>query len=161
LRYALSQLVLTLPIFPAIMPGSNNPRPDGVPLHNMDITVRWGDMDALGHVNNIMYFRFFETVRLAWFEQLGYAPLGEGDEGIVIVDNHAEYLEPVVYPAELQVRMGGHSPGRSSFVSTYTITVGDKLTTRGSSRIVWVNNREMKSMPLPEKILQLLGSEKS
>lgn len=142
------------------MPGTDNLQPEGVPLFDMKMPLRWGDMDALGHVNNIMYFRFFETVRLAWFEQLGYEPLGEGEEGLVIVDNHAEYLVPVVYPAELQVRMGGHSPGRSSFVSTYTITVGDTLTTRGSSRIVWVNNREMKSKPLPEKILQLLGSEK-
>lgn len=136
-------------------------QPNGVPLFEMSIPLRWGDMDALGHVNNIMYFRFFETIRLAWIEKLGYGTLGEGDEGLVIVDNHAEYLLPVVYPAELQVQMGGHSLGTSSFVSTYTITVGDTLTTRGSSKIVWVNNREMKSMPLPEKIRQLLSSIKT
>ncbi len=135
--------------------------PEGAQLYEMNIPVRWGDMDALGHVNNIMYFRFFETVRLEWYEKLGYAPLGEGDEGLVIVDNHAEYIQPVVYPANLLVRMGGHSPGRSSFISTYTITVGDKLTTRGSAKIVWVNNREMKSRPLPGVITQLLESQQS
>lgn len=143
------------------MPSPENHLAEGVPLFDMTMPLRWGDMDALGHVNNIMYFRFFETVRLAWYEQLGYSPLGEGDEGLVIVDNHAEYLQPVVYPAQLHVRMGGHSPGRSSFVSTYTITVGDALTTRGSARIVWVNNREMKSKPLPDVIKQLLVSEQS
>ena len=135
--------------------------PEGAQLYEMNIPVRWGDMDALGHVNNIMYFRFFESVRLEWYEKLGYAPLGEGDEGLVIVDNHAEYIQPVVYPAYLLVRMGGHSPGRSSFISTYTITVGDKLTTRGSAKIVWVNNREMKSRPLPGVITQLLESQQS
>lgn len=139
------------------MPNSEN-HPEGVPLYDMTIPVRWGDMDALGHVNNIMYFRYFETVRLAWYEQLGFAPLGEGDEGLVIVDNHAEYLVPVVYPATLHVHMAGHSPGKSSFISTYTIKAGDTLTTRGSSRIVWVNNREMKSKRLPGVILQLLES---
>lgn len=149
------------PAYFPLMSGNEDHQPEGVPLFDMSYSVRWGDMDALGHVNNIMYFRFFESVRLAWFEQLGYEPLGQGDEGLVIVDNHAEYLVPVVYPAELHVRMGGHSPGRSSFVSTYTITVGEQLTTRGSARIVWVNNREMKSMQLPEKILHLLGAEKS
>jgi len=143
------------------MPSSENHLPEGVPLFDMTIPLRWGDMDALGHVNNIMYFRFFETVRLAWYEQLGFSPLGSGEEGLVIVDNHAEYLLPVVYPANLQVHMGGHSPGRSSFISTYTITVGDTLTTRGSSRIVWVNNREMKSKPLPDVIMQLLVPEQS
>jgi len=143
------------------MPINESLQPEGVPLLDMTMPLRWGDMDALGHVNNIMYFRFFETIRLAWVEQLGFGTLGEGEEGLVIVDNHAEYLIPVVYPAELHVRLGGHSPGRSSFISTYTITVDEVLTTRGSARIVWVNNREMKSMPLPEKILQLLGSEQS
>lgn len=143
------------------MTASDHHQPEGVPLYAMTMPLRWGDMDALGHVNNIMYFRFFETVRLAWYEQLGYAPLGEGDEGLVIVDNHAEYLLPVVYPANLYVQMGGHSVGRSSFISTYTITVGDTLTTRGSSRIVWVNNREMKSKPLPDVIKQLLASKPS
>jgi len=138
---------------------ADNHHPEGVLLHDMHLDLRWGDMDALGHVNNIMYFRFFETVRLQWYENLGYSPLGEGDEGLVIVDNHAEYLTPVVYPAKLHVRMGGHSPGRTSFVSTYTITVDNQLTTRGASRIVWVDNRVMKSKPLPPKLLQLLGSE--
>lgn len=141
------------------MPDSTNHLPEGVLVHEIQIPVRWGDMDALGHVNNIMYFRFFETARLDWFESLGSAPLGVGDEGIVIVDNHAEYLEPVLYPANLLVRMGAHSPGRSSFVSTYTITVVETLTTRGSARIVCVNNREMKSIPIPEKIRQLIDSE--
>jgi len=143
------------------MSNSQNLHPEGVPLYEMSIPVRWGDMDALGHVNNIMYFRFFETVRLEWYEKLGYAPLGGGVEGLVIVDSHAEYLLPVVYPADVLVRMGGHSPGKSSFISTYTITVGDTLTTRGSAKIVWVNNREMKSRPLPGVITQLLDSQQS
>jgi len=131
--------------------------PEGHLLHELEIPVRWGDMDALGHVNNIMYFRFFETTRLNWFESLGFAPLATTDEGMVIVDNHAEYLAPVVYPATLLVRMGGHSPGRSSFVSTYTISVNEKLMTRGSARIVWISSATMKSTPLPDSIKNKLA----
>ena len=111
--------------------------PEGVLLHRADMPVRWGDMDALGHVNNIMYFRYFEQARIAWYEGAGFGALGEGDEGMVIVDNRAEYLRPIVYPATMQVRMAGHSPGRTSFVTTYTIAVDGALHTRGASKIVW------------------------
>lgn len=139
-----------------LMPAANPLLPEGVPLHELSIPVRWGDMDALGHVNNIVYFQFFEAVRMDWFEKLSSVAPGTGDQGIVIVDNHAEYLVPVVCPATAIVRMAAHSPGRTSFVSTYSITVGDTLTTRGHARIVWVSNHDMKSTPLPEHIRRLV-----
>ena len=46
----------------------------------MLIPVRWGDMDAMGHVNNTVYFRYFETLRIEWMYTLGFGadPLGEG-----------------------------------------------------------------------------------
>ena len=132
--------------------------PDGVPLHRLALPIRWGDMDAFGHVNNIMYFRYFEQTRLGWYESLGFGPLGEAgaSESMVIVDNHAEYLRPLVYPAEIEVRMGGHSPGRSSFVSTFTIVSGGTLCTRGSSKIVWIDGATARPKPLPERVRALL-----
>ena len=133
-------------------------RPEGVPLHRMEMPVRWGDMDALGHVNNIMYFRYFEQARIAWYEGAGFAPLGGSDVGMVIVDNRAEYLRPLVHPATMEVRMAGHSPGRSSFVTTYTIAVGGDLYTRGASKIVWVNHAEGRSVPLPDALRERLSS---
>jgi len=138
------------------MSDTNSVLPKGVPLHELSIPVRWGDMDSLAHVNNIVYFQYFETVRMDWFENIIDMPPGSQDQGIVIVDNHVEYLLPVVYPATALVRMGGHSPGRSSLVSTYTITVDNTLTTRGHARIVWVNNRDKKSMPMPAHIRQMI-----
>lgn len=145
------------------MSADNSHVPEGVPLHELSIPVRWGDMDSLGHVNNIVYFQFFESVRMDWFDRLRIAQSETTDiqdQGIVIVDNHAEYIVPVICPATAIVRMAGHSPRRSSFVSTYTITVDDTLTTRGHARIVWVSNRDMKSMQLPEYVRQLIDKEK-
>jgi len=142
------------------MSNSNPHLPEGVPLHELSIPVRWGDMDSLGHVNNIVYFQFFESVRMDWFDKLRAAHPESGDQGIVIVDNHAEYIVPVVCPATAIVRMAAHSPGSSSFVSTYTITVDDTLTTRGHARIVWVSNSDMKSKPMPAYLRQLIDTEK-
>ena len=130
---------------------------EGNLLHQVQFPVRWGDMDALGHVNNIVYFQYFETARLQWYELAGFSPLaGAAEEGMVIVDNHAQYIKPVVYPATVCIRMGGHSPGRSSFVSTYSLTVDEELYTIGSSRVVWVNTTAGKSMPLPDAVRVML-----
>lgn len=130
--------------------------PEGRPLHQLDIPVRWGDMDALGHVNNTVYFRYFEQTRIEWYEALGIAALGSEQSGMLIVDNRAEYLKPVVYPATVTVRMGGHSPGRSSFVSTYSIAVGDVLYSRGASKVVWADFAAGRSVPLPEAVRALV-----
>lgn len=127
-------------------------------LYQMDFPIRWGDMDALGHVNNIMYFRYFEQVRLQWFEQIGFAPLGSDTEGIVIVDNHAEYIKPVIYPMHISITMHGHSPGRSSFVSVYTLTVDDIVYTHGSAKIVWVDTILNKSIPLPDAVRAMVST---
>ncbi len=132
--------------------------PEGTVLHEMSFPIRWGDMDALSHVNNTVYFRYFEQTRLGWYEALGLPSLALGGEGMVIVDNHAEYLRPLVYPAHITVRMGGHSPGRSSFVSTYAIASNDNLFTRGSAKIVWVDQKAGKSTPLPASVRGLFDA---
>ena len=36
-------------------------------VHTLQMPIRWGDMDAMGHVNNTLYFRYLETARIAWF----------------------------------------------------------------------------------------------
>ena len=131
--------------------------PEGKLLHEVTFPVRWGDMDALGHINNIVYFQYFEIARLQWFEQTGFAPLASSSEGMVIVDNHAQYVKPVVYPAIVTVRMGGHSPGRSSFISTYTLTINEEVYTHGNAKVVWIDTDAGKSVPLPESVRALIA----
>lgn len=43
-------------------------------VHSMHLDVRWGDMDALGHVNNAVYFRYLESVRVEWLRAVGGEP---------------------------------------------------------------------------------------
>lgn len=131
--------------------------PEGTLLCQLPIEVRWGDMDALGHVNNTVYFRYFEQLRINWYDNAGYGTLGARNTGMVIVDAHAEFLKPIVYPAIIDARMGGHSPGRSSFVATYSLSIDDVVYTRGSSRIVWVDHSAGRSVPLPLELKQAIG----
>lgn len=132
--------------------------PEGRLLHRSRLAVRWGDMDALGHVNNAAYFRYFEQARIEWYAALGLGALGGTGAGMVIADAHAEFRRPVRYPAVLDVAMGGHSPGRSSFVSTYTIAADGELCTRGSARVVWVDAVSGRPVALPEAVRARLGA---
>lgn len=130
--------------------------PEGTLLYQLDFPIRWGDMDAMGHVNNAMYFRYFEQARVQWFEQLGFGTLSKTQtQGLVIVDNHAQYLKPVTYPMHVKVQMFGHSPGRSSFISSYLLTADEVLFTRGSAKVVWIDTIAGKSIPLPESVLAI------
>jgi len=133
--------------------------PPGTLLHELDIVVKWGDMDALGHVNNAQYFRYFEHVRLDWYHQTGFGVLGDTSDGFVIVNNFAEYQRSVTWPATVTVRMAGHSPGRSSFISTYTLSVADELYTTAYAKVVWVDTSSHSSIPLPESVRSLLTSD--
>ncbi len=76
-----------------------------VPVHTSIQPIRWGDMDALGHVNNTVYFRFMEQARIEWL----YALRGEGSHasgsGPVIVNASCTFLVPLVYPGDVEVRM--------------------------------------------------------
>ena len=82
----------------------------------VDIDVRWGDMDALQHVNNIVYFGYFELARVAYLERIGMPSPGPEwrDFGWVIGSTCCRYRAPVTYPDTLSVgtRIGAMSDDR-------------------------------------------------
>ncbi len=62
--------------------------------------VVWGDMDAFGHVNNVMYYRYVESARLAYIERTGIL---SSDILTVVASNQCKYLKPVFYPDQLSI----------------------------------------------------------
>ena len=116
--------------------------------------VRWGDMDAYGHVNNTVYFRYMEQVRVEWLEQMGSVVRPDNAVAPVIINAACTFLMPVNYPATLIVRMYGGEPGRSSVMTWYELLVeGDeRLYAEGSAKVVWMNPQTGKSVPLPEAV---------
>ena len=130
-------------------------------VHTMRIPIRWGDMDAMGHVNNTVYFRYFETARIAWFDEAGCAP-DPGGEGPVIVNADCTFKKQLKYPGEIEVLTLVGPPGRSSFQMWHQIRlVGDDgaagaLHAEGGAKVVWVNFPAEKSVQLPLHVLSLL-----
>ena len=128
-------------------------------VFELSMPIRWGDMDAFGHVNNTVYFRYMEQVRISWFEQIGIAG-GDGEgHGPVIVNASMEFLKQLHYPGDVIGRMSVGKPGRSSFdtrFELYRADSPDMLCARGAAKIVWIDYAAGKSVPIPDPLRQTL-----
>lgn len=110
-------------------------------------------MDAIGHVNNAVYFRYMEQARIEWMASLGYG-LDLRDEGPVIANASCNFRIPVVYPASLEIRLYLGIAGRSSIPTYYELRVvgQEALYADGAAKLVWISTVTGKSMPLPEAL---------
>ena len=126
-------------------------------VHVLRMPIRWGDMDAMGHVNNTNYFRYNESARIAWLEQVGGLPDARS-EGPVIVNAQMSFLKQLSYPGEIEVRTFVAPPGRSSIEVSHEIRLvgadGEpgELHAEGAAKVVWVDFKVGKSAPLPEAL---------
>ena len=121
------------------------------------IPMRWGDMDAFGHLNNAKYFTYCESARIAYFEAIGLGPLrGPEGEAPAVVTATCNFLRQVHYPATLEVGVRTVKIGRSSFTLEYGIFPqgGDDPVADGSSVVVWVDYAAGESVALPESLKQ-------
>lgn len=120
--------------------------------HQTVIPIRWGDMDAMGHVNNTIYFRYMEIVRIEWLHALGGAPDPKGT-GPVIVNAFCNFLKQLEYPGEILARHYVARPGRTSFETYITLERLDDpgvIYASGGAKTVWVDFPAGKSVPLPD-----------
>ncbi len=122
------------------------------------VPIRWGDMDAMAHVNNTVYFRYMETARLDWFESIGVKldPLGQGP---VILNAFCNFHRPLVYPGQVRVKMYASDPGRSTFETWVTMAYDDQaevLYATGGATTIWADMKNGTSVPLPDHIRALV-----
>jgi acyl-CoA thioester hydrolase len=121
-------------------------------VHEMTMPIRWGDMDAMGHVNNTLYFRYLEIVRIEWLHSLGGAPDPNG-QGPVIVNTFCNFLKQLEYPGDILARHYVANPGRTSFDVYITLERTDEpgvLYATGGATTVWIDFPKQKSVPLPD-----------
>ena len=121
--------------------------------HTEEIRIRWGDLDALGHVNAAHYFVYFEQARVEYFATLG-RKIEFTDEGPVIINAACTFLKQVHFPSTIILDLFIAEPGRSSFMMYYDLKVkgSNEKCAEGSSKVVWVNYKAGKSIPLPDFI---------
>jgi len=124
-------------------------------VHLEKIAIRWGDMDAMGHVNNTVYFRYMEQARIGWFESL--VPRGEAWSGmsIVIVNASCNFRKPINYPGTVEVKVFCATPGGSSVQTFYELEVDEVLYADGAATVVFLD-REHKPTRIPERMRSLM-----
>ena len=128
-------------------------------VHTQQMPIRWGDMDAMNHVNNTVYFRYLETARIDWFRSIG-CPVDPRGEGALIVNAFCTFHTQLEYPGDIVVRMYVSDPGRSSFESWSTIERADDpgvVYASGGATTVWVDFAKQKSVPMPEWLLAIVS----
>lgn len=123
------------------------------------IAVRWGDMDAMGHVNNATYFRYMETARIDWFRSIGCVPDAQG-EGPVIVNAFCNFYRQFEYPDEVLLKMYVSDPGRTTFESWATmekVAEPGVVCAAGGATTIWVNFPQQKAVGLPDWIRAIVS----
>ncbi len=122
--------------------------------HVERIPIRWGDMDAMGHVNNTVYFRFMEQARISWFDSLVPEDAPWQSTGIVIANSSCNYKRALTYPGTVEVRLYVGAPGGASVPTFYELRlVGDPVPyADGAAVVVFVDMKTQKSRRIPEDI---------
>lgn len=120
--------------------------------------LRWGDTDAMGHVNNTLYFRYFEECRM----QLSAAVGLDDSSGRFGVLAHAscDFIEPLMYPACIVVQLGCLRLGRSSLELECTILDAanrQRVHARGRSVIVCADRQTGRPLPWSQAERQALA----
>lgn len=127
--------------------------------HEMVLPIRWGDMDAMGHVNNTLYFRYIEIVRLEWLYGIGARPDPQGC-GPVIVNAFCNFIRQLEFPGDILARHYVTNPGRSSFDTYVTLERTDMpgvVHAEGGAKTVWTDFKAQKSAPMPDWLRALVA----
>lgn len=114
-------------------------------------TLAWGDMDAFGHVNNAMYYRYVESARLAY---LGILDLRNEPVFTVVSSNQCRYLKPVVFPDHLKVAARIEEIRNSAVRMQYLLWSEKQQSIVATSEavIVCVDKKTMQKTEIPEHI---------
>jgi acyl-CoA thioester hydrolase len=121
-------------------------------LHASELDVRWGDLDALGHVNNATWATYVEEARLRWFSVLDGAWKDPSSYPVVVAQT-INYRRAVEWPARLLVEIHATRIGNSSLTLGFRILDGGEgEAADGSTVLVWVDAASGRARRLPDSV---------
>ena len=130
----------------------------------IEIPVAWGEMDSLQHVNNIVYFRYFESVRMAYFGEVGFwSYMEETGVGPILASTQCRFRLPLEYPDTVSVGARIKDVGEDRFLMEYLVVSHrhGKVAAEGSGMIVVYDYREKRKAPLPDEIRKRIQAMES
>ncbi len=115
----------------------------------------WGDMDSFGHVNNTVYFRFFEHVRIAYFEHVGFTEhMKQSRVGPILAHTSCRFRLPLTYPDTVTLATRVDEVGVDRFTMLYRVVshAHRAVAAEGDGRIVVFDYEKGVKAPLPDAI---------
>ncbi|PSQ97848.1 MAG: acyl-CoA thioesterase [Bacteroidetes bacterium SW_9_63_38] len=120
-------------------------------VHATEVSLRWGDLDAAGHVNNSRFFTYFEAARVDWLATTLDGPLFT-ESGPVVAHATCDFKQPLTYPATLTIDVCAPPPDNSSLRNVYDAVLkrsGERVAT-GTAVLVWVSVDTGETVPVPD-----------
>ncbi len=123
-----------------------------------DIPTRWMDNDVYGHVNNVVYYSWFDTAVNAWLIEQGALDIHAGDTVGLVVNTGCHYFAPLAFPQTVEAGVRVAQLGRSSVrYEVGLFAQGAPMTAAcGHFVHVYVDKTTRKPVPLPEPLKELL-----
>jgi acyl-CoA thioester hydrolase len=121
----------------------------------IQLPVQWGDMDSYRHVNNVIYFRYFESARLEYFRRLGWFEYeAETGVGPILAATQARFRRPLTYPDTISVGARVVDVGDDRFTLEHRIVSHEQkvVVTEGQGTVVAYQHGEGKKVPLPAEL---------
>ena len=132
-------------------------------VYRKTIPLRWGDLDAMNHLNNTLYFRLMEEARISWFvanDLMVDITKGDTAEGPILAHASCDFIRPMTYPSDALVTQTVVRLGRSSMDLDVTIEVHGPepvLYAKGRNVLVWMDYRAGRSAPWPARLTDALA----
>ena len=118
----------------------------------VEIPVHWGEMDYFRHVNNTVFFRYFESARIEYLDRIGFREEQENQGvGPILASTHARFRRPLIYPDTVRVGARTVEVGEDRFTMEYRLvsTRQGAVAAEGGGVLVSFHYPEGRKAPLP------------
>ena len=123
--------------------------------------VRFGDLDAMRHLNNVVFLRYFETARIGYIRELmpEHDPAHpEGAFGLIFAECQIVYRSPGFFDEEVRIELRVADVRRSSFKVEFRMRVGERVLADGYGTLVGYAYAEQRPEPLPDDLRERLSA---
>lgn len=121
----------------------------------IETPIAWGDMDAFQHVNNCVYFKHFESARMAYFEKIGFFEIMEKTNiGPILASTQCKFKLPLTYPDHVTVGARVRTLEKDRFIMEYAVISHkhQKIAALGEGVLVAFDYKNNVKTLLPEDI---------
>jgi len=121
----------------------------------------WSDMDAYQHINNAVYFRYFEDARIAFFEKINVIGHMEKTQvGPILASTRCDFRAPLTYPDKIQIATVAEGIATKYFKMKYIVYSErlNKVAAEGEGLVVYYDYQRGKSCEIPEVILSAINT---